>query len=578
MGDSRESLLAQLERAKQSVRRRTVVDLGGGETTLGSTSKNRTTARDARSEGTSTLLSAKDNTREFVRYYFQLIKHFIADQTKYEMEVPKLNGYDRRVVHDIADKCNLSNFSVGQGESRVLRLKKDDFFFQDQDAVNRVDIEELIAKVGEKESSFVLRRVVNRPESVAPGQIGSYADEEALEKMERLRRATNEYTHATDMGYSNEELVGQEGEETVSSCRSLSSLASSHQLPMEPVRRLATCVGTRSPLSSPTEKGGSYTEVCRGCMSRVPITYPISQWKCEKYCAVCARIGIWRLEEHRQLAVTPKHSVATDTSFRKRAHEEGVLEKESEPRGLFVPEEIDKDDLLESENEEEWLMLDDVMDLVAANDYSLDDTRWLRQFAEAVIGDSSEEGRTVKDKAHGLQYYLAFCIDFEDVLSISVFKLYERRLERFCTSQKKNDSAEEDAVAAKRRRVESQSKMASPLRAAYIVIQEHKQMSIAMHQLLDKLLCRAFSLDDTSDLLPAKVAGHMALALPNASVYGVEAVVLCQLRPVVLPERQSRSMPVDREAILTLQKEYGMEHVYLADSLEDAVKRAGKSV
>lgn len=610
MGDSREAMQQMLETVRQSVRRRAQTDAGdvGSGATLGSTvssRKNRGSgAASPGAGGNTTLLNAKNNTAEFVRYYVEIIRRFIADKTKYELDMPALNGFDRLVVHAIAEKCNLSHISSGVGERRQLRLKKDKLFFEHQDAVNSINVEEIVARVGSKESKFHIRRVPTKKyNTTETSRAGGYGDEEAYEKIQRLNRATDEYLYATDMGYTNEDVLasiaegdwggserdaGEEGQTKVNGAKAttiqdrlrFAGQASSvpekkSEAAQSPTQGRDGVWSKRNAPSNPDEV--SYVEVCRSCSSRGPVDYSIRQWRPEKFCAVCSRSTVWRLEEQVRLHSTEP---AKGEQVRKRLHD--ALDV-----APFVGSKQEEIDTLEEE-EEELLLLEDAMDLVAMNDYTTEDTNWLREFATAALSWVQKHYHSSGGSA-GLQNFLVFCIDFQDVLHLPIFRRYER-----LAVQHQGDGENE---AGKRSRVEGEDVGGAPTTRprttsslpVYAVVRENKAIHKSLHQLLEEVMRTAFSLEAGES--PTSLAGHVALALANVSVYGVEATVLCQLRPSVVaspgPRREDGGSPVFLEispgqfarevneaGLLELQKVYGGDHMFVTGNLTEAVRKA----
>lgn len=631
-------MLRMLEVAKQSVRRRQAATLTGeaADSALGATSgpeEHRKTLGDTVSKKakdlgnkntTSNVLNAKDNQQEFVRHYFHVIKRFVYDKTKYELEMPHLDGFDRLVVHTIADQCNLSHSSTGIGEKRTLRLKKDELFFQHQDAVERVNVEDIIAKVSGKESKYHIRRVIMKPNerrALEAGQLGSYGDEEVLQKVQRFRRATDEYLYATDMGYTNEELTEEQqhlqlGEANPNSIEERLRQGAASRSDADggavsgSVRRITDIIAGRATTAAPlsttqgassvppstaskgpegavSEKGDiQYVEVCRGCASRVTVDYPIRQWRCEKFCALCSRISIWYLDEQ-----PASSSAGLLTSGRKRTHEETVPSADSNAIGMTsqaAPEEIDLD--LE---DDEVLLLEDAMDLVAMNDFSAADSNWLRKFANAVMqfnqdrADTSSGSNAYSGKVVGLQDHLVFCIDFQDILHLNIF----RRYDRLVRTMKKEDDSGNVTQESKRRRTEEVSAPAmkntphpNAPSVLYLVIREHKGIQKGLTELVEAALQAAFVSDSEAQATATpsleSLVPHIAVALPNVSVYGVEATAICQLRTTPLhvidsavEHHQHSTKVLNMDNLLSLQREYGQDHFFLADNLELAIDK-----
>eukprot|EP00796_Vickermania_ingenoplastis_P004654 gene4654-3354_t len=656
MADSREAMRRLLEETREKVRRRATDGSVAvpHRKTLGATAPK---PNEGKKVISTNLLNAKDNAKEFVQYFYSLIKHFVEDKTKYELEMPKLDGFDRLVVHAIAEKCNLCHESKGSGERRVMSLRKDDLFFRHQEAVYHVDLDDIVSKVGAKESKFHVRRTYVKPSerrALAPGQLGSYADEEGYEKTQRLVRATDVYLHATSMGYTHEEMLAQSGggadghEASVAPYRTLEErLRGDGEEEMEeeerpagaadvaPVRRRLADVAAR--LASPAPRAGSsttasttptttttaathapagavggssvkrpvaHTEMCRTCRSRVPVPGDqLRTWRCDKYCATCAQPTIWKLEERPLDTATGVAPTLTGA----RRPREGDDHEASIP--AFAPgsdrEEIRRDD--DDDDDDEELLLEDAMDLAAMNDFSPEDTNWLREFANSALQLVHRMQRHLESTSaapppplgwygKGLQDYLFFCIDYSDLLRLGVFRRYERA----CLRRAQPTACGDDAPPQRKRRMEdghaanetgpsgdgdTEGREGPPTPTSalpvYVVVREHKSLGKSLHEILEEVLRQAYHISSSEKNLLMSVAGHAALALPNVSVYGAEASALCQLRPLtgcegVLPDLdgQARQVDVDMEALQVLQQQYGLRHIFVAESLEEAVNKA----
>ncbi|KAG5474501.1 hypothetical protein LSCM1_03287 [Leishmania martiniquensis] len=545
-------------------------------------------------------LSVKENQMQFVRHYYRLLLAFIEDKSKYELELPNLSSLDRVVVHALAEKCNLSHESSGDRADRVMHVKKDILFFQNPEAARQISLDDIVEKVSWKESKFQIRYVRSaNPAQVAIGDIGSYADEDALEKIERFRRATDEYRHARDMGYTHQELLlaeagaadGQVGavpgrlEEILSrpdttsipaiTMGPASAATASPSLPLSPSTSTIAAAMARSKAAAATHAAKAaaaapttlHDEVCRTCGTRVRLDGPPQGWKCNHYCAHCTRQTIWCLEEVRTREEPAKRH--------KRQRDEGASPAEDGGergywhRGGPAVEEIDRE-LDESdgsvrrsrsqrggssdaeEDTDEALTVEDVVEMAATNDFSAKDTNWLREFA-------SRKTARVTDQ-------IAFCIDFSDLTEARVFRRY-------------------DGVA-------------TPSEAAcwYVVLREVRELSLTVADLVGELLNEAFTdllsadrLDDAKGTAAAppveaihteeaekRAMDHLGIAFPNLSVYGTECVAVCQLRPFVRWATVPR-LPIHQEALQQLRQRYGARHVYTTQSLQEAVRCASES-
>lgn len=558
-------------------------------------------------------VNAQEGRLQFVRHYHRLLLAFIEDKSKYELELPNLSALDRVVVHALAEKCNLSHESAGGKSDRVMHLKKDILFFQHPEAAQHVNLEEIIEKVSWKESKFQIRYVrAANPAQVAVGDIGSYADEEALEKIERFRRATDEYRHATDMGYTQQELLlAEAGASTSATDPSDASEAQGLAVPgrLEEILSRPDGAGAAagspvppppaSPTAGPTPTGGSadtstiavamakskaaaaaartssaaaaatiktvHDEVCRSCGTRVRLDGPPQGWKCSHFCAHCTRQTIWSLEE-----VKVRDEAPAKASKRHRDAGQGddggagARRRRAEP----AVEEIDREDgaeeegpgtasrprsrSLSSEDSEgaDALTAEDVVEVAATNDFSAKDTNWLRDFACRPTARLAEQ--------------IAFCIDFADLTDARLFRRY-------------------DAATSE-----------SSTRCWYVVLREVRALSLSVSDLLRVLLSEAFAAPAASnaggaapplegvpepiqsEAAEARAMDHVGIAFPNLSVYGTECVAVCQLRPAVR-WAATPQLPVQEAALQQLRQRYGAAHVFPTASLAEAVQHAGEA-
>lgn len=745
-------MLQLLDGARQSVRRRAAGDVLGKEgpsqisdthpsvaaapslvnqETLG---KLVSSKEDSQNTSQRNILNARDNPKEFSRHYLYVIKRFIMDKAKYELELPNLDGYDRLVVHAIAEKCNLSHRSEGVETRRLLRLKKDELFFQKPEAVEEIDLEDIIRKVGEKESKYHLRRVVvsHAPagdaggsgralrgssssgktanqdyrrrggvaiRTVQIGQVGSYGDEEALAKIERFRRATDDYLYATDMGYSTEELLLQQENGNASEHRNVlvgdgqtgkksagvtfedrsgmwwEGESNKEEEPASGMKRrlvdmaasvnaaesgksssnsghtgsvpIASSHPSLHPASgSPSLKEKSFMEVCTGCWSRVPVIIPVHQWRCEKFCGACSCTAIWRLEElnvsfqersssspskgplspstgpshdwgfHMQRDVQSQATSPIRETSHKR-HKGMIVEEEVVAYSSSTPYHGSSDDMMymeEEEKEGDPLLLSDVMEFLAMNDFSVDDAQWIQNFATSAIRIEQEDiarmcssgmekslllpTTSLDNDNLRLRDYLTFCIDFSDVLHLHFFKRYEFLKAFFF--QLEGRETEENA-RRKKSRIEGEDSTlhCGDVNYVYVVIRAHQAIEKSLSFLLQEVLKSAFPNDKSvegeqkGEFLIDEFFLHMGLAIPNVSVYGVEATAICQLRTVPqyllsiikkvlaasnnvkqsLPDKTSAFKRIHMEGLQLLQKEYGEDHIFFTESLETAVEK-----
>ena len=647
--DARASMRAMLESARQSIRDRAANAAGASAkthvATIASSSSSSRSHKPAESHGTDTVeglhfqkdttsgaegsaaansLNAKDNRMQFVQHYYRLLTAFIEDKSKYELELPNLSALDRMVVHALAEKCNLSHESAGARVDRVMHLKKDILFFQHPEAAQQVNLDEIIEKVSWKESKYHIRYVRSaNPAQVATGDIGSYADEEALQKIERFRRATDEYRHATDMGYTQQELLlaeagaehsDDDGEDinyavpmnveeilsrpdtstlaiTAGPSAATSTTASTAARAMQAAALSATAASTSSPSSTKPVKAAAagaattaakapitttvFDEVCRACGSRVRLDGPPQGWKCSHYCAHCTRQTIWSLEEVKVQEARP--AAEEDGSHKRRrdgADAEQPAKQQRRTHGEGAVEEIDRED--EETDGTTQLLRDsghagsDAEEGDDSGDGDEDDDLTVEDVMEvAATNDfSAKDMNWLREFASHAGAHLgrqiAFCIDFGDVADMPVFARYNKK-----AVVKGEEGKEESGVW-------------------YVMLREVRDLSLTVSDLLRELLNEAFMGPSSAN---AKAAGapaveeiqtedaeerameHLGVAFPNLSVYGTECVALCQLRPVVRYATVPR-MLVKTAALEALRQRYGEKHVFASPSLQKVVAHA----
>lgn len=568
MSESREDMLRLLAAAQQSVKSRqaAAATIAGNSGDAPPSSTPDTLGHGAGLRGarkaqaaSSTLLNAKDNLTEFITYYYSVLSKFCAGPS-YELRLPDLDGQGRRVLHTLAEECNLSHASSeAKGTGRTLVLTKDTLFYRNQSAYQRIDLANVAAKVSGKESKFHVRRVhAIDPASVATGALGSYGDEDALRKIERFQRATDEYRHAVEVGYTQEEALAMastaDGGRVEDILRRpieadnivlLASSGDGASSPPTTEAKLGTTTATPVALES-VEK--VYEEVCRGCATHVTLDYPVSKWRCSKYCAQCTRLTIWSLEEKTGLILTPRRNpVQGPAGVRKHPRGGDDLILSPQLTAARTPEEIDKDsdDEGSSQVEDEApLTVEDIVESAAMNDFSAEDTNWLRRFAT--------------DRATHLQGSVTFCIQFQDLMSMPLFRRYDGKVrgqaDRGCDEGPERKRARSDAT--------------SP--CLYVVVRQSNDLQRSLSSLVEEVT-QAGVKPVTCPGVEAKAPlNHVGLAFLNVSVYGSEATALCQLRPQV----DGGKADIDRAALAALQQRYGTRHCYVTDSLADAIDHA----
>ncbi|KAK7195016.1 R3H domain containing protein [Novymonas esmeraldas] len=569
--------------------------------------------------------AAQEGRMQFVRHYHRLLLAFIEDKSKYELELPNLSALDRVVVHALAERCNLSHESAGGRGDRVMHLKKDILFFQHPEAARLVNLDDVVERVSWKESKFHIRYVrAANPTQVATGEIGSYGDEDALEKIERFRRATNEYRRATEMGYTQQELLraeagaGAGGGGSVADAEGgvfavpgrLEEILSRPDAPAEPLPAI-TAAAAPSHASSPpppppsssssspppppqaptstiaaamarskaaaaaaAAKGSAtatvtvvYDEVCRTCGSRVRLDGPPHGWKCNHYCAHCTRQTIWSLEEVRVRTepARPPHKRHRGSTVDSDGDGDADRRRHRH-RGPAVEQ-------IEREEGEEAEALEDAA----------------RHSGPASRGGSRSSGDDADDDGDALAV--------EDVVEMAAtndFSAKDMNWLREFASRTSARVADQVAFcidfndlteASLFRRYETAA--ASPESVCwYVVLREVRALSLTVSDLLRELLSDVFAGPPSSS--PAGVEAihteaeetcaldHLAVAFPNLSVYGTDCVVIGQLRPTVRWSA-ARRLLVNTDALQQLRQRYGVRHVFPTTSLEEAVRRASES-
>ncbi|RNF17096.1 uncharacterized protein Tco025E_04979 [Trypanosoma conorhini] len=470
---------------------------------------------------------ARENRGHFFDTWCRKIEMFVADPTKTMLELPKeLAANDRRELHSLAERYNLSHQSRGTGATRQLVLKKDALHYRMPD-IRPDDIEAIKQKAGSKESKFHLRRVVQDAD-VAVGSIGAFADEATENMVRRLDRATDEYRKAVEVGYSQEELLALEAGESVEDIlrrgdeRGLLQAAIAAQP--------GDMGGSVPPVSTPAggeaapgasldgRKNKFYDEVCLRCGARARVDYDVQKWECNGYCAQCAAQTIWKLVELE--SVTEELVYASTPAGRKRGHHEA--ETETSP-ARQEPEEIDKDN-----DEDDTITVEDVVDMASMNDFCAADVNWIRRFARHHQPQGS---------GNILSRHIVFCIEFGDLYSMRIFRDFltpghtegaERERKR--PRGEPNTGAQKDAGQT----------------GWFLRLCEVKDTGVPLSTLLEEV----------SSCIPERY-DRLAVAFPNMSVYGAVATCVCLVQ----------SDAVQEGALESLQRKYGKNCVRFAREL-----------
>jgi hypothetical protein len=408
-------------------------------------------------------VSAKERRSDFFTVWGRKIEVFVSDPSKMTLGLPaELTANDRRELHQLAEKYNLSHHSEGVGHDRHLVLRKDELHFKAPTmAPSAAAIEALknqkksVAPAApgpsgmqrnefEKQSKFHLRR------RSSPTRV-EYEDELAAKAVRRLQRATDQYRDAADMGISTDEL--RTGLVSVDALLADSSSDATHQV------QWARCleqpaVGTiaPNPASAATPRK-TYSEQCLQCATRVPVDFDLDKWDCQGFCAKCRKDTVWRL-----LDTTPTLTLSSGSgkasaggpsraqagrqlieanNTRKRDREEdddepttalqGVGDRDAAARQRTtkenavasdsqIPEEIvredENDDDVASDLEE--MTADDAAGIAEGSDMHARDVAWIKSFAEGAVSDESSLAP--------LSYRIRFCLDLADLpLSLNFY-------------------------------------------------------------------------------------------------------------------------------------------------------------
>ncbi|CAD2218752.1 hypothetical protein AGDE_12934 [Angomonas deanei] len=525
---SRNEVLEAMRKAREALKSRTAVVGDGGEVVA------RTFAEDLTGNQrlvgrVNNALNAKDNLKEFLSYYYKLFQQFITDRTKFELELPNLTANDRRVLHFLANSCNLGHESKGQGEKRAFFLKKDTIFYGKQDMYLNADLEDIAKNVVSKTSKYEIRFVHQAdPTEAQRGAIGSYDDEVALDGMLRMQRAADEYRNAVRMGTTTEELVESEqpGKRLEDILKGDTNSPFERETPRAVAMKLSaaktnTAVEntTDSVVTVPTTSGTTvHYELCRSCGSKSLLTGDVSQWSCSKHCSVCGRETIWALEEVR--AAASKRARAAEEEEEGTAQDEEALE-------------IDRE-------EEEPYELDDMLEMMALNDYCTEDIDALRH-----LGDCFPAEERV--------LHLLFLSDWTSTAQHPLIRQHK------AGQHKKLKQEGEPPV--------------------YVVLRESTAVSKRVTALLTEMLSSCFvhsAAHDNQEGAPAldkelpleEAARHAVVVCPvGSSVYGKEAVLLLQLQP-----SGGTSVQLSAQALEDLTRKYGSRHVFSSKNLSEAIK------
>ncbi|PWU98286.1 putative R3H domain containing protein [Trypanosoma cruzi] len=536
---SREEMLEALQKAKQAMARRVpVVTLQetpseGGELQLQDAETQPSFSR-PRPHVPS---EAKTNRSHFFDTWCRKIEMFVADPTKTVLELPNdLAANDRRELHSLAEKYNLSHQSRGSGATRQLVLKKDALHYRMPDA--RPDnIETIKQNAGSKQSKFHLRRFLQDPDA-AVGSIGAFADEATANMVRRLDRATDEYRRAVELGYSQEELLAIEAGESVEEILRrggdgrllLPSAVEQASGDVGSVPSVATHGGNEALHGVPPDnrKGKIYEEVCLRCGTRAHVDYDVQKWECNGYCAQCATQTIWKLVELDGV----KEELVHPSFKRDRKRNFQEMEMEAAP-AMREPEEIDKDN-----DEDDTITVEDVVDMASMNDFCAADVNWIRSFATH---------HQPRGSGNILSAHIVFCIEFEDLFSMRIFR-------DFLSLEDKKHAMKE------RKRTREESNAADQKDKGhcgwFLRLCEVKETGVPLSTLLEEIsLC----IPERYDCL--------AVAFPNMSVYGAVASCVCLIQ----------SNKVEESSLEILQRKYGKRSIQFARDLCAVLLNGGET-
>jgi hypothetical protein len=373
---------------------------------------------------------------------------FVHDASKTTLELPnELTANDRREIHGLADKYNLSHLSTGTGFHRKLILKKDALFFKLAGQLRPVDVESLVngtAEVGPnaKQSKFHLRKTSSSSSAQDGDGTPMYADESVLKAVRRLEKATDHYRDAVEVGMTTEQLQSQNTVE-----RLLESTPSGFGMSTSSVGntgsssfRLGAAASSAVPTAAPQLLGpqsvqlplnvgpASYEEECLACGGRSVVDYDIKEWDCNGQCVHCGKDSIFRL--HTIYAANPSNnnnkqqitssSVAveeiekepefqTQQQQKRPREDDDSLDSERnrhrnppQQRPQQEVEEIEKEE--DEEEDEIELTVSDVVDLATVNDMSQESIDRVTAMATAL-----------QTAGLPIERYLHFALDFADM-------------------------------------------------------------------------------------------------------------------------------------------------------------------
>lgn len=393
-------------------------------------------------------VAARGETRsEFFTMWSKRIELFVLDVTKQRIDLPSdLSANDRRELHQLAEKYNLSHMSEGQGADRHLVLTKDSLHYKaPQIRPSESDIEQLKSQPtgtnrrmmaadvsqGERpakgpaqiESRYHLRRVVHTDESKP-----KYADASVEKLVRRLDRVTDQNRSAVEIGMTMEEfrreeempleqrLAGATGavEKGGASAPIANAWTTVLQSRGTPSEQLVADDGVHSLSTNPvvvSNEGAakSFDEQCLTCGTRNRVDFDLSKWICNGYCEVCRRETIWKLIEVVVEQLSTEEIEGTIPSSREEIDVEPGNRKR--PREEELRDDVSSD---EAEIDEPPMTPDDAVDAAVVSDFPKQDTAFIRTYSQR--------------RHQNLEKYLYFVISFSDLSDKSSFSFLRRSL------------------------------------------------------------------------------------------------------------------------------------------------------
>lgn len=326
--------------------------------------------------------AAKDDRAHFVTTWAGKVEAFVNDSTKTTFELPAdLTGFDRKTLHQLATKYNLSHHSVGQGRERHLVLKKDELFY-------RADMRPTDASLdGLKERPLTHReRQAKREEEAAQeSEKAQYADKAAFKAFRKFAKATNPNARAVESAANLDGLAqgGVASEQPAEPAPSFDAPASHWDGVLH-----AAAAGPSDTAQVQQQK---LFEACSVCGTKSELDYDVSRWECTGPCEQCGKQTIWVLQT--EAGDTVEHA-----SKPKRGRDDAEL---PEPAAQGAPR-AEGDDTAAPQATEK-LTADELVELAKMHEMSDADVKWIGSFAASREKQGCAEDRVL------------FCPDFVDL-------------------------------------------------------------------------------------------------------------------------------------------------------------------